>query len=80
MKILRIAFCILACCCVLAAVPIGIFAGLEWLISDLILCGLFGAGMIFAKNKTEPRGNTPDFMDPPSQSEEEKKDDGNGTD
>lgn len=63
MTVLRITFCILACACVAAAVPIGIF--FEWYCL-IPVCGAFAFGMLtvgakngFRREKPAPRT---DFM------------------
>ncbi len=63
MKVLRVVFCILACACVLACVPTGIFGGWTWALVCALAACCFAAGMFFFKNKSEPREEKPDFMD-----------------
>lgn len=70
MKTLRIVFCILSCVCVAASVFIGFYFGWEWFL--ITACGavLFGAGMLFAKNKSEPKPRSADFMNDERENEE----------
>ncbi len=65
MKILRIVFCILACLCVAAAVPVGIFFDLGYVFIPVAAAGLFAVLMAVAKGRSEaaPREGS-DFMDP----------------
>lgn len=49
MTALRIVFCILACACVAAAVPIGIFYE-WWCLVPIAAAGIFALLMIAAKN------------------------------
>ena len=62
MKALRIIFCILSCICVAASVFFGIFLGWEWFFLAVALAAAFGAGMFFAKAKSEPPEPKKDFM------------------
>lgn len=63
MKTLRIVFCILACLLLAAAIPIGIFCDIIYLVLDLFVALAFGGAMLFCKNKSEPKEHTKDFMD-----------------
>ena len=63
MKILRIVFCVLSCLCLAAAVPIGIFCNLIYLVLDLFVALGFGAAMLFCKGKSDEEPPQKDFMD-----------------
>ncbi len=64
MKILQIVFCVLACICVAAAVPVGIFFDLLYLLIPVAGAVLFGVLMVWCKNKTRPHEEKrKDFMD-----------------
>lgn len=69
MKIMRIVFCILACLCVLAAVPIGILCDVIYLVVDLFVALAFGGAMLLCKKRSEPVQRTTDYMN----SEEENE-------
>ena len=70
MKTLRVVFCILACLCVLAVVPVGIFFGWYCLIF-VALAGLFAVAMLFCKRASEPKAPpAPDFMNSPEENAE----------
>lgn len=73
MKILRIVFCILSCLCVAASVFIGVYYGLQWCLITLAGAILFGAGMFLAKNKSEPKQRSTDFMNSDAENEQIRK-------
>lgn len=62
LKTLRIICCIAACLCVAGAIPLGVWCGVVYALAALLAAALFGAGMYFFKNKSEPEQPTPDFM------------------
>lgn len=78
MKALRITFCLLACACLAAAVPIGIFCDVIYLVLDLFVALAFGGGMLLCKRKADAKTHTPDYMNSAEENEEirrEHKDD-----
>lgn len=69
MKVLRIIFCILACLCVAAVVPVAIF--FEWFcLIPAAGAFLFGGGMFFLRSLMAPPPPRTTFLDP---DETEKK-------
>ena len=54
MKILRIAFCILACLCLAASILLGIFFGILWFLVAIAAAALFALCMFFCKKRSEP--------------------------
>ncbi len=54
MKVLRIVSCILACACVAAVVPVGLFLPLGYIVVPVAAAALFAVIMLFAKNKSDP--------------------------
>ena len=69
MKVLRIVFCILACLCVAAIVPVAVF--FEWY---CLLCVggavLFGGGMFLMRRLMQPKPlPKPDFMNSDEENE-----------
>ena len=62
MKILRIVFCVLACLCVAAVVPIAVF--FQWYCLACVGGAfLFGGAMLLAKRFSEPKpAPVPDYM------------------
>lgn len=69
MKTLRIIFCILSCLCVAASILVGVFVGWEWFVLTAVLAVAFGAGMIFAKDKSDPKPRSTDFMNSDEENE-----------
>ena len=63
MKVLRIVFCILACLCVLACIPAGIWLDWTWALVFALAAVCFAAGMFYFKNKSESKPVRRDFMD-----------------
>ncbi len=61
MKTLRIVFCILACACVAAVVPVAIFFEYYCLI-PIAGAFCFGAAMLLAKRASVPKTEKPSFM------------------
>ena len=69
MKILRTVFCVLACVCVAATVPIGIFFGWYCLfpIAGALVCAI---AMTWTKEVSEPKPKPrPDFMNSDEENE-----------
>ena len=75
MKVLRIVSCILACICVTAVIPVGIFtASIVWCIIPIAAAAGFIALMFVAKKKSEPKPPAaPDFMNSPEENAELNK-------
>ena len=61
MKYLQIVFCILACACVVAVVPVAVFFEIYCLI-PIGAAFLFGGGMLLAKRAAMPKREEPSFM------------------
>ena len=75
MTVLRIVFCILACVCAAAAVPIGIFFE-WWCLIPIVGALAFGLFMIMAKNsssRSESKDHT-DFMNTDEENEKIRND------
>lgn len=61
---MQIVFCVLACLCVAAVVPVGIFCEPVFVVIPLAGALLFGGAMYFAKKKSAPPPpKEKDFMD-----------------
>ena len=69
MKIMRIVFCILFSLCVLAAIPIGIFCDIIYLVVDLFAALAFGGAMLLCKKRSEPVQRTTDYMNSDEENE-----------
>ena len=70
MTVLRIIFCILACICAAAAVPVGIFFE-WWCLVPIGLAVVFAVAMIMAKNASARNEESPrvDFMNSDEENE-----------
>lgn len=72
-KFFQITFCLLACACVIAAVPLGAFCGLDWCLVALLAAAVFAALMTLAKSAFRKRELRPDFMNSAEENEAIRK-------